>query len=202
MKRALIFFVAIILFSFSFTGCPRCRDNPEDSEPPVMITPYQNISEMSVINEAYSESSSCPWGFIHQGIDFFPVSDLATFRAVSNGTIERIDRFYNTGNGYWQVNLDLRINSVYRVGYAFEPMSSNSADADTQMSNILVTQGQTVTQGQALGRLLVRGGGTHVHFGLYKGNNPICPESYFTEDARNSILLILHRTYPGANICY
>jgi hypothetical protein len=208
MKKSATLLLAALL-GFVLSGCPCERDDDPtgpggtaDTTRPVMMTPYQHQSEMNVINEAYSETTACPWGFIHKGIDFFPAGDLATFRAVNSGTIDKLEKFYNSGNGYWQVNLDLRFNSMYRTGYAFEPMSASPAHADTQMLNMSVSVGQTVVQGQVLGRLLVRGGGAHVHFGLYRNNADICPESFFTAEARDSILSILHRTFPGAALCY
>lgn len=203
--------ILLILLGFILTGCPcdKEEENPTgpgsgtaDTTRPTLITPYSYQSEMASINEAYSETDACPWGFVHKGIDFFPVGDLATFRAAAAGTIARLEKFYNSGNGLWQVNLDLRINTMYRLGYAFEPFSTLEAHADTQMLNMSVSVGQAVTQGQVLGRLLKRGGGTHVHFSLYRDNGDACPESYFTPEARDSILTILHRTFPGAFLCY
>lgn len=210
-KSAALFLLALLGFILSGCPCDREDENPAgpagtvnttDTTRPILVTPYAHQTEMSSINEAYSETTACPWGFVHKGIDFFPVGDLATFRAASAGTISRLEKFYNSGNGLWQVNLDLKINSMYRLGYAFEPFSSIEAQADTQMASMSVSVGQTVTQGQTLGRLLVRGGGAHVHFGLYRDNADICPESFFTPEARDSILSILHRTFPGAFLCY
>lgn len=207
-KNTTLFF--LVLLGFVLYGCPcdKEEENPAgpggtaDTTRPVMVTPYSYQTEMNVINEAYSETTACPWGFVHKGIDFFPVGDLATFRAAAAGTIERLEKHHNTVGGNWQVNLDLRINSMYRLGYAFEPFSTLEAHSDTQMINMSVSVGQTVGQGQVLGRLLKRGGGAHVHFGLYRNNVDACPESYFTPEARDSILSILHRTFPGAFLCY
>jgi murein DD-endopeptidase MepM/ murein hydrolase activator NlpD len=202
------YLAVFLLLGFVFVGCPCQNDDPtvpggvSDTTRPDLIVPYQNQSEMGVINEAYSETAACPWGFAHRGVDFFPVNDLATFQAASSGTIERLERYHNTVSGTWQVNLSLRINSMYKLGYAFEPFSDVEAHADTQMASMYVSQGQSVSRGQALGRLLVRGGGAHVHFGLYRSGADECPEGYFTAEARDSILSILHRTFPGAAMCY
>lgn len=208
MRKSSTLLLAVLL-GFVLSGCPCERDEDPtgpggtaDTTRPEMMTPYQHQSEMDVINEAYSETTACPWGFVHKGIDFFPAGDLATFRAASSGTIDRLERYHNPVSGTWQVNLDLKINSMYRLGYAFEPFSALEAHADTQMANMSVSVGQAVSQGQALGRLLARGGGAHVHFGLYRNNTDICPESFFTAEARDSILSILHRTFPGAALCY
>lgn len=212
MKKSTAFFFLVSL-GFILSGCPCDREDGDPTSPgsgtstgdtsrPILVTPYLFQSEMATINEAYSETPSCPWGFVHKGIDFFPTGDLATFRAAAAGTIARLEKFYNSGNGLWQVNLDLRINAKYRLGYAFEPFSTLEAHADTQMMNLAVSVGQTVAQGQALGKLLARGGGAHVHFGLYRDNADVCPESYFTPEAKDSILSLLHRIFPGAFLCY
>lgn len=209
MKKSTTLFF-LVLLGFLLSGCPCDRDDENPTGPgsmadttrPSMITPYAYQSEMNVINEAYSETTACPWGFVHHGIDFFPIGDLATFRAAAAGTITRLEKYHNSGNGLWQVNLDLTINSRYRLGYAFEPFSALETHADTQMMNMAVSVGQTVMQSQALGKLLARGGGVHVHFSLYQNGTNVCPESYFTPEARDSILSILHRTFPGAFLCY
>jgi hypothetical protein len=167
-----------------------------------MVTPCVDISDMASINEAFSSDSSAPWGFAHYGIDFFPNGNLRPFQAVSAGVVERVDKFLNVGNSYWQVNVQIRLNSTYSVGYAFEPMSSDEADGDTQLAKVFVTVGQKVMQGDIIGKLYTVGAGTHVDFGFYKNGVPICPEPYFTSDARSSILTLLHKTYPNANMCY
>ncbi len=173
-----------------------------DTASPLLLVPYKYQSEMASINEAYSESPNCPWRFKHQGIDFFPKQDLALFQAVTSGEITYVERFYNEHSKKWQVNLELRINSVYVARYAFEPGATLPSQADTQMAHIFVQKGERVSPGQELGRLLVRAEGAHVDFGFFKNQVPICPEPYFTQEARDSILVILHRRYPGASICY
>lgn len=173
-----------------------------DTTSPMLLTPYKNQSEMASINEAYSENPNCPWKFKHQGIDFFPKQDMATFQAVTGGEITYAERFYNEVSKKWQVNVELRINAMYVAHYAFEPAVSTTSEADTQMANIFVKKGDRVSPGQDLGRLLVRGEGAHVDFSFFKNNIPVCPEPYFTQQARDSILVILHRHYPEASLCY
>ncbi len=170
--------------------------------PDSMPTPYVNEADMATINEAFSVDECAPWGFGHGGIDFFPTGDLKPFRAVADGVIEDITKLHNVPVDKWQVNLNLRIDATYWAGYAFEPMSTFESDADIQLSHIVVTEGQTVSQGDILGYLLVVGPGAHVHFSIYEVWDAICPDPYFTNAARTSILNVLGWTWPYARICY
>jgi len=167
-----------------------------------MITPFVNIEDMGAINEAYSVNSNCPWGFEHRGIDFFSNKNLAPFQAVCPGKITVLNLWKNEGNGFWQVNLELEYNSNFSVIYAFEPMTSNPEHGQTQLDNILVSKGDEVSQGDVIGNLVYGTSGAHVHFGLKHNNDDICPESYFTQTARESIMLLLHLAWPGAHMCY
>ena len=170
--------------------------------PPSMITPYKNASDIASINEAFSASANAPWGFAHNGIDFFPTGDIKPFQAVFSGVVTKVKLWQNDKTSNWQVNVTLEFNSSFSAEYFFESFSQNMADGQTQLSNILVSVGQSVSQGDIIGKLYTAGSGSHVHFGLMKDGDAINPEPYFTQDAKNSILEILHRTYPGANMGY
>ncbi len=169
---------------------------------PVMSTPYVNSSDMEPINEAYSATSSAPWGFAHDGIDFAPTGDLKPFQAVFPGTIESIRLWANDKTGNWQVNVRIIYNSTYSAEYAFEPMTTSQTDGQTQLSNILVSKGQSLAQGQVIGALFASGENAHVHFGFFRGGAVFCPGPYFTQEAKDSILALLRILFPGASMCY
>ena len=183
----------------------------ESSEPAdadfVMITPFVSMSDMGPIWEAYSEDASAPWGFIHRGIDFFPLRNLAPFQAASSGIVQGVDLWQLETTGNWQVNLLLRYNATFSLSYAFEPMTGNPADGQMQADHIWVTEGQEVSQGDTLGFLFAPVNGSHVDFGLLM-NDPddgvlgVCPEPYFTQAARDSILTLIQRAWSGAEMCY
>ncbi|MFC1502661.1 hypothetical protein ACFL6A_04550, partial [bacterium] len=132
----------LILFCIVLTGC-LCPDERAD-EDFFMITPFLNMSDMGPIMEAFSVDANCPWGFEHRGIDFFSVATLAPFRAVCPGEIKDINLWANDKTGNWQVNVSLEYNSTFSVEYAFEPMTNQSADGQTQLNNIFVSKGQEV----------------------------------------------------------
>ena len=157
---------------------------------------------MASINEAFSSTASAPWGFAHDGIDFFPNGNLKPFQAVSSGVVEFVELKQNNISLNWQVNVRIKYDSTYSVEYAFEPFSAVQSDGDTQRANILVSAGQNVTQGDIIGNIYTVDGAAHVHFGLYKNGVAICPEPYFTLEAGISILNLLHVGFPNANMCY
>jgi hypothetical protein len=163
-----------------------------------MITPYVSSSDIRSIWLFDSNS--------HRGIDFQPSGNLIPFRAVSSGVIENIELMQLESSSNWQVEVEIKYNSTYTAFYAFEPMTAVQADGEIQLANISVSVGQDVSQNDIIGYLYSAGEGAHVHFGLFKyipngGDPTICPEPYFTPEARDSLLNLIHREYPDANIC-
>ncbi len=199
----LIFLILLVILLARVLGD---SNNTGPSEPISMTTPYVNEADMVSINEAYSETAACPWGFIHQGIDFFPaLNTLHEFQAVADGVVENIDLFQNSGNGFWQVNVSIRYNNSFTVEYAFEPMSSVHADGQTQFDNIVVSEQASVVSGQLIGRLHAVSNGAHLHFSLTENGQFICPEPYFTPVAHASIMVLLINTFPSEpnlQMCY
>ncbi len=180
-------------------------ENEEDleiAETPSLITPYVDIADMASINEAYSESDNAPWGFRHQGVDFFPAGDLKPFRAACSGTIGEFRLWQASENSNWQINVGIDYNDTYTVSYAFETFSTDPVDGLEQLDNMLVASGQRVEQGDIIGYLHAVGGGAHIDFGLNTGGGRVSPDNYFTPEALASILELLHRTFPGASLSY
>lgn len=192
--------------SFSVTGqivqCENGGGGDGNGGDISMITPYVNQSDMASVNEAFSSDDSAPWGFTHDGVDFFPIGNLKPFQAVCSGVVDKVELWQNNISSNWQVNVRIICNSTYSVEYGFEPMTTVQSDGETQIANILVSEGQTVTQGDLIGYLFTSGEGSHVHFGFFRNWDAICPEPYFTQEARDSILDLIRIVWPGANMCY
>lgn len=184
------------------------RDNQNAGKVPLtylpisMVTPYITSTDIASINEAFSSTASAPWGFAHNGIDFFPVANNTPFRVVSSGTVESIDLMQNNVTSNWQVNVRIRFNPTYATDHIFEPFTTSLADGQTQRATIAVSVGQPVSQGDIIGTLLVVGNGAHVHFGLNQNNTAICPEPFFTAAAKTSVLDLIHKNHPTWNMCY
>lgn len=183
------------------TRIPPTNEPTEDTGPVLLITPYVNESEMARAM-GFSTGSNSPWGFEHTGIDFVPNGDLRAFRAVCSGVVDMVDLWQLETTLNWQVSVRIVCNSRYSVIYAFEPMTSVEADGEMQLANILVVEGQSVAQGDLIGLLPRASPGCHVDFGFYDGWDRICPEPFFTPEARASILNLIHVEWPGADMCY
>ncbi len=167
-----------------------------------MITPYVDESDMGPVNEAFSSNDNAPWGFTHNGIDFFPKSNLRQFQAVSSGVVEKFNLWQNDKTSNWQVNVVIKCNSTYSVIYGFEPMTAIQTDGKTQLANISVSMGQSIAQGDVIGRLSTGEEGAHVHFSLYENDVAICPEPFFTPQARESVLKLIRMAWSEADMCY
>jgi hypothetical protein len=173
-----------------------------DNDEITLVTPYLNESGMAPIKQAFSSNTSAPWGFVHLGVDFTPKEDLEPFLAVCSGTVDLVELWQLEATSNWQVSVRLLCNATYSVIYAFEPMTSNQADGETQLQNIIVSEGQSVSQGEIIGYLAVIGDGSHVDFGFLENWERVCPEPYFSPEAHESILSLVHMAWPGASMCY
>ena len=208
-----------------FPGTSMCHGS--DATPPPLLAPYVSESDMASVNEAFSvDGSASPWGFVHDGIDFFPKGNLKPFRAACSGTVSSVQLHQNGSTSNWQVSLLIACNPYVAdrneggyfqplaARYIFEPMSALQANGQTQRSHISVTNGQAVSQGDVIGHLYTVGSGAHVHFAilpfaslLTNGTNqipgiPVCPEPHFSTQARVSVLNLLHAVWPAADMCY
>ena len=92
-------------------------------------------------------------------------------------------------------------DSTYTIGYNFENQAPNTGQ--TQYNNILVIEGQLVAQGEIIGYLYSAENPekAHVHFTLYKNAIPICPEPYFTQAARDSIMNLIAVAHQDVIMC-
>jgi hypothetical protein len=217
IKKKKAIFIFVILTIVGLTIVMTHTDVSAGAPPSFsLITPYVNESDMASINESFSVDDCAPWGFgDHLGIDFFPTgvigdpNEYKFFQSVCSGLVVSISPYYNTvggpnGIGQHQVNVEIEYDSTYSVIYAFETWSDIQADGGAQFSNILshISLNQPINQGDIIGQLVKAGNGAHIHFGLRENGIDVCPEPYFTQGARNSILNVLHMIFPHARICY
>ncbi len=185
-------------YSQSQTSCTKGDDDNNDATTPVMTTPYVNSSDISPLEEAHLYDPG------HPGIDFPATSNLRPFQAVFAGEIITVRLVQLASTSNMQVEVEIRFNSAYSALYAFEPMTSSQADGDTQLANILVSVGQQVSQGEIIGNLFVSGEGSHVHFGLINNNQSppeLCPDPFFSDEARASILTLIQASGSDLGLC-
>jgi murein DD-endopeptidase MepM/ murein hydrolase activator NlpD len=176
------------------------RDNVIPAAPltGTVLTPSVNNAAF-YSTEAYG-GPDAPWGFYHNGIDFMESTNHQAIQAAADGKVVRLVERFNAGSR-WQVELTIE-HGPYDLQYAFEIFSGNKQDIDTQLADITVKLGQYVHRGQIIGNLHRINEGAHVHFGIAKNNQVVCPEPFFTAQARANVLTMIRKTYPGANMCY
>lgn len=171
------------------------------TDPPLLITPYVEETDM-IKAMGFSWSADSPWGFKHTGIDFMPGGDLRAFQAVCAGSVEKVELWQLETTLNWQVSVRLVCNERYSAIYAFEPMTAVRSDGERQLENIRVREGQPVDQGDVIGLLSYTGPDCHVDFGFYDVWERICPEPFFMPEAKQSILRLIRRGWPSAEMCY
>jgi hypothetical protein len=168
-----------------------------------MTTPYVNSSDVESIRQAFSSAPTPYWNVAHPGIDFYAYADHMQFQASVPGIIEEVRASQNVNeaclsanNCNWQIGVRIRYDSAYSVEWDFEPFSSSEADKDIQLANISVAVGDVVQKGDIIGTLHRANDTSHVDWGIMKNYTLICPEPYFSAEAKSSILALIKARHP------
>ncbi len=162
---------------------------------------YTNRSDILNWNGGYSESTSCPWGAVHNGLDF-AFKNRSMVQAAAPGLVEEIS-WTDTGpaDNIYMIHVSIRFNETIQIGYVFEPWTTNSSVVDRQIAMLDIEVGDWVAKGDTLGEFLQVGGGAHIHFAVYDGE-ATCPRPFFSDDSYTEIMELVHTYQPGWNLCY
>lgn len=164
---------------------------------------YENRSDIIAFNEGYSESDNCPWGFVHNGIDYF-FDNASPVIAAAPGRVESIqvtDNGANVTNRFF-ITITIRFNSSLVVHYNFEPWTKNETERDQQLEMVNIQAGDWVALGEQIAVFLKAGPGAHIHFGVILNNEWQCPRPYFSADAYTEIMEMIHSFHPDWDLCY
>ena len=166
---------------------------------------YRNHSDIYAFNEGYSETDDCPWGFVHNGIDYFFNNDSEVL-AATPGQISSINwrEFDNESNPLNRYNVFIRIrfNATIELSYGFEPFTFVDGDQNRQIAMISVKVGDWVDKGDVIARFFHVGVGAHIHFAVTMENAFLNPEPFFGGADRTELLSLIHSYHPGWNISY
>ena len=207
----LIIVVATVVLYVQFRNNPNDQeqtDNSFDNEGrydstnlDYMGVIYTNRSDILNWNGGYSESTDCPWGRIHNGLDFAFRND-STVVFAAPGLVEELH--WNddgpAGNIY-SIHVSVRFNDSIQVNYVFEPWTTNLTDVNRQISMIDVEIGDWVALGDTLGQFLAVGSSAHIHFGVYH-DDAICPKPLFSDAAYIEMMELVHTYHPDWELCY
>jgi murein DD-endopeptidase MepM/ murein hydrolase activator NlpD len=162
---------------------------------------YTNRSDILNWNGGYSESTNCPWGRVHNGLDFAFKNESSVI-AAAPGFVEEIS-WTDTGpaDNIYMIHVSIRFNSSIQIGYVFEPWTTNSSDVDRVISLLDIEVGDWVAKGDTIGQFLQIGSGAHIHFAVYNGE-ATCPRPFFSEDAYTEIMELVHTYQPNWELCY
>jgi murein DD-endopeptidase MepM/ murein hydrolase activator NlpD len=200
--------------------------NSEDVIPPLFVAPFSSEAAMAKITAGFSSQYSIsPWDYENDGIDIYPQNDLAGVQSACSGVVDAIQLQQIDTDDTWQVEVSIACDEYVldpesggyfiplTTKYEFNTMSANMQAGQDQFDNISVTLGDAVTQGDTIGYLKMFNESSHLHYGLWQFGQtkfqvfgvsglPICPEAQFTAQAKDSILNLLHVSWPNAEICY
>jgi len=164
---------------------------------------YETQADINSWNEGYSASDVCPWGFVHEGLDYFYNNNSAVL-AAAPGKVHEIkyrDNGEEVDNRFW-VSITIRFNRTVDVYYNFESWTNQSSDWENQKSMIAVVEGDWVEKGQEFARFLTVGNGAHIHFDVKEGKTKPCPMKYLSTVAYNELLSLVHSYHPTWDLCY
>ncbi|MCK4972087.1 MAG: M23 family metallopeptidase [Candidatus Heimdallarchaeota archaeon] len=213
MAKFKIILIIIIVLSVGFGGVYLYfqwdnlffdnNDLYEDVELDYMNVVYENQSYIYAFNEGYSSSINCPWGFIHEGIDYFLITNSKVI-AAAPGQVENIewrDNGEGTENRFY-ARIWIRFNKDIQIGYNFEPWTQYEEDKNQQLSMFSVQVGDWVEIGQEIARFLYVEEGAHIHFDVIENNERSCIEKYFSEEGYDEIMEMIHSFHPTWELCY
>ncbi|MCF2136535.1 MAG: M23 family metallopeptidase [Candidatus Thorarchaeota archaeon] len=164
---------------------------------------YANRSDIIAFNEGYSESDNCPWGFPHNGIDFFFKNGSAVI-AAAPGQVESIEVRDNGENvtNRFHVSIVIRFNTSLIALYNFEPWTQNSTEKDQQLALLNVQVGDWVGIGDRIATFLKAGSGAHIHFGVGNNGQWYCPRPFYSDEAYTEIMTMIHSFHADWDLCY
>ncbi len=188
-KIVLSIFISIVVIFGGFIGIAKLLnylkyhkppENELEADPPILEFIFDNTSIIFRI---------CGYGYIlssdfHNGIDFMINVSAANIIAPCNMTVTEKVLVYLEDADHWAVRTTYSINKDYMLLVGFESFARNETYGNLQLDAILVEVNQTIIQGQLLGQLLMHEPSAHIHFGLYKIYDTVCPYQYFSPEAK------------------
>lgn len=164
---------------------------------------YSNRSDIRSFNEAYSESTACPWGFIHNGIDYAYYNDSDVI-AAAPGLVEEItlNDWGPEAQHRYTINVMIRFNATVRLVYGFEPWTNSTEEQTQQVEMFNFEVGTWVAKGDVIAKFLLAGDGAHIHFGVVQNNEWRDPTLYMSTDGYNELLGMIHEFEPTWEISY
>ncbi|MBN2228562.1 MAG: M23 family metallopeptidase [Candidatus Thorarchaeota archaeon] len=213
MKKATIILIMLVIiggFAVVLYQMHEINENTFDTggryDPSVldyMGVIYANRSDIEGFNEGYSGSTACPWGFVHNGIDYFYFNNSDVI-AAAPGLVEKIE-LHDWGleaQHRYTISVEIRFNASVNLLYNFEPWTNSTDEQAQQVEMFNIEVGSWVTKGDVIAKFLHAGEGAHIHFGIYQDGEARDPTLYLSTDGYNELLEMIHDFHPTWEISY
>ena len=164
---------------------------------------YSNQSDIAFWNNGYSETNNCPWGGIHNGLDYFYYNNSVVI-AAAPGKVQEIEVGYLPPpyDNIYVVGVQIKFNDSITTAYAFEGDSNNSVVRSQQELMLDVEAGDWVAKGEQIGRFLRPTEYAHIHFSVYHNDQGICPRLVMGETDYNEIMSLVLAFHSDWELCY
>jgi murein DD-endopeptidase MepM/ murein hydrolase activator NlpD len=166
-------------------------------------TTFSSKSQIYTVITAYSNTTDCPWGYIHEGFDFY-FNFSRRFYSAAPGlvdTIYIIDR--GSGLNRYAINITVKFNSDIQCEYILELYTNNLSDIMDQLSKIFVTEGEWIMLGWGIGDFHQISAASHIHFAIRENGEYHPLDRYFSSASYDLIMDLIHDSKPTWNyLCY
>lgn len=204
-----IFIVAGLISAaiiINLLGGSKEKGNDEGEEPAypsisAMGVPFEYSDNITKWNHGYSDSTDCPWGDIHNGMDFF-FENHSNVLAMVSGKVKEISVAEYVAPNKYMITLAIEYNPRMAVNYVFEPWTEDPNERDLQISNFKVDEGDTVEIGDIIAEFIAFSGDAHIHLSVYDNDEAQCPRQLFNEDAYQYMMDLIHTYEPTWEMCY
>ena len=161
---------------------------------------YENRSDIEHWNNGYSEIDACPWGVVHQGLDYM-FSNNSQVIAAAPGQVIGIELRYLPNTTIYKVGVAIQFNDTIWLEYGFEGDGNETLRAQ-QAAMLNVEVGDWVQKGDLIGHFLRPVVYDHVHFGVYLNDENICPRLVMGQADYDEIMILVHSFHPTWELCY
>ena len=166
-----------------------------------LIDPFEDISDISQVINGYSNTSSCPWGYVHLGFDFY-FDDMAKVMAAASGqitSIEIIDRFISPR---YFVRVIIKYNDTTQLIYDFETGTSLYTDAELMLSFISKNEGDWLVLDWNFALFRKICADSHIFFTVEENGVRYPIDRYYSSYGFGIMEELVHSFHPTWNVCY
>ncbi|MFX1344999.1 MAG: M23 family metallopeptidase [Promethearchaeota archaeon] len=166
-------------------------------------TTFLSKSHINNVVNVYSNTTDCPWFYVHKGFDFYFNLNQRFFSAAPGqvDAIYVIDR--GSGLDRYAINITITFNSEIQCEYILELYTNSLIDIMNQLSKIYITEGEWIMLGWGIGDFQQISVASHIHFAIREKGEYLPLDRYFSSTAYDLMMDLIHDYEPSWNyLCY